>query len=977
MAAGRGKVGTECSLEKNVFTNLDKELVVCYSNVDVFINKKNEILAMINRLNPDVIALTEIKPKNASYELQPTDLQLQGYDCWPKITGDGRGVAVFTHARLKANNVPVTPGNFKDAVFCSIRLRNNDHLLLGCIYRSPNSSRENNDNLEKVMAWAMSLNYSHVCITGDFNYKEIDWESNSANASNNHQSTKFLIKVNDLFLYQHVEEPTHYRAEQTPSRLDLVFTNEPNLVSDLKYETPLGASHHLVLPFKLRCYTEDRSSARKIIHKFAEGDYEGLRRFIGEHKWQECEDSAQVGDLWREMTEVVQEGINKFIPKKIIDTGTTQKTKPPWMNTKALEKIKSKHKAFNRYRKTKEGKDYEIYRKERNKARKATRKAAMEHEKKITESSKSNNKAFYKHVNSKLKVRTTIAELKKDGKIAVNDAEKVEMLNRYFASVFTEERNDIPNTNDDENRLTNRKLETIKIREEDVVKKLKDLNANKSPGPDLFHPRVLKEVAEELGPTITILFQKSIDSGKVPEDWKVANVTPIFKKGCRNDPGNYRPVSLTSTLCKVLERFITESITTHMDENQLFSEDQYGFRQRRSCTSQLLSVVEAWTDSLEEECPVDCVFFDFRKAFDSVPHRRLLSKLEKYGLSGNVVRWIGDYLRDRRQRVVINGMTSQEVPVTSGVPQGSVLGPTLFILYINDLPDTVSANVRLFADDTKLFGPAQSLAECSSLQSDIDKLDSWAARWQMTFHPSKCKVLRIGSNHTHYEYKMLEGNTPVTLEIVDSEKDLGILTDRKLSFEEHINATAKKGNQLVGMIKRSFNYLNRDMLSTLIKSIIRPVMEYGHAIWNPHLKKHKIALERIQRRATKLIPPLRDLPYSLRLQLLKLPSLEYRRRRGDIIETWKLLHGKYDQQFPWLVLDTGSALRGHGWKLKKVRRNNSRKMRAFSFRVVNDWNSLPERVVNCENINAFKNALDEHWRNRMYRYTEYGVQVED
>jgi hypothetical protein len=213
------------------------------------------------------------------------------------------------------------------------------------------------------------------------------------------------------------------------------------------------------------------------------------------------------------------------------------------------------------------------------------------------------------------------------------------------------------------------------------------------------------------------------------------------------------------------------------------------------------------------------------------------------------------------------------------------------------------------------------------------------------------------------------------LKEVPSEKDLGIITDRHLSFEEHINTAAKKGNQVVGIIKRSFNYLNKTTLVMLIKAMIRPRLEYGHSIWNPTLKKHKIALERIQRRATKLLPSTKNLTYSERLKVLRLPSLEYRRRRGDMIETWKILHGKYDGLFPWFILDKDSIVRGHSLKLKKIGKNTPQKRKVFSFRIINDWNSLPDSVVTAVNINTFKSNLDKFWKTEWYKFTEYGVQT--
>ena len=219
-----------------------------------------------------------------------------------------------------------------------------------------------------------------------------------------------------------------------------------------------------------------------------------------------------------------------------------------------------------------------------------------------------------------------------------------------------------------------------------------------------------------------ILFMKSLDKGELPLQWKCAHVSPIFKKGNRSSPCNYRPVSLTSVVCKLMETLIRDSLVTHMEENHLVCHQQHGFRAGRSTTTQLLSTLEVWTRILDEGGCVDTVFMDFMKAFDKVPHRRLLRKLEGYRVTRNVLAWIDDFLSERHRRVVVNGAKSKWSSVTSGIPQGSVLGPVLFIIYINDLPESCDCSTLLFADDTKVFQQVKSTADCEKLQADLNHL---------------------------------------------------------------------------------------------------------------------------------------------------------------------------------------------------------------------------------------------------------------
>ena len=221
-----------------------------------------------------------------------------------------------------------------------------------------------------------------------------------------------------------------------------------------------------------------------------------------------------------------------------------------------------------------------------------------------------------------------------------------------------------------------------------------------------MHNRILKELAEELAQPLADLFNTSMDSGIVPESWKTANVTPIFKKGDKRDPSNYRPVSLTSTIGKIMEKIIRDHINKHMQLNKLYSPHQHGFRKGRSCSTQLLEVTEDWTKLLDEDNSVDCIYLDYKKAFDSVPHQRLMIKLHAYGIRGKLWKWIIAYLSNRQQQVVINGVASESTDVMSGIPQGSILGPELFLIFINDLPESIKSPdgaVKLFADDTKLY----------------------------------------------------------------------------------------------------------------------------------------------------------------------------------------------------------------------------------------------------------------------------------
>ena len=578
---------------------------------------------------------------------------------------------------------------------------------------------------------------------------------------------------------------------------------------------------------------------------------------------------------------------------------------------------------------------------------------------------KHNPKAFWSYVNSKLKSRSGVADsYNEEGENSTSNKEKAEILSSFFSKVFTKE--DLENSPTLEDRKVDRPLMNIDINQEDLPTKLQNLKPHKSPGPDGLQPRVLREISVPIAIPFRIIYKRMIQSSQLPEDFKIGEVIPIFKKGNRHYAANYRLVSLTSVASKVLESIFRDNIMSHMKRNNLFSKDQHSFLEGRSTITHLLEVLEEWTKTLDEGGTIDTISMDFMKAFDTVPHQRLLRKLLAYQIQGPVHSWIQAFLLNRKQRVVVGGEKSSWTNVTSGIPQGSVLGPVLFAIFINDLPSCIQSGIKLFADDTKLFRPVASIEDCDNLQKDLTEAEMWAKKWQMKFHPEKCSVLRIGKNHPDYNYTMQEGQ--VNLNTVQQEKDLGVIIDNQLLFSEQVQKAVAKANSMLGIIRRSFEYLDEETMMFLYKAKVRPVVEYGNNVWSPRLVRDIEAVEAVQHRATKLIPGLQHLEYEERLRKLGLPTLVYRRHRGDMIQVFKYMTGKYNVETDMFPPPTVNHTRGHKYKTQKQRCRLQVRQKFFSQRVVEKWNNLPESVVLAPSLNSFKARLDKHWRDEPFHY---------
>jgi hypothetical protein len=437
---------------------------------------------------------------------------------------------------------------------------------------------------------------------------------------------------------------------------------------------------------------------------------------------------------------------------------------------------------------------------------------------------------------------------------------------------------------------------------------------------------------------------------------KEAIVSPVFKKGDRNNAANYRPVSLTSICCKLCEHVISRELMNHLEENNLLSDQQHGFRKKRSCESQLLLFID---DLLRNMCngnQVDIAVMDFSKAFDVVPHSRLLHKLEFYGIQGSTSAWIKSFLSNRTQQVVVDGEKSDVAPVTSGVPQGSVLGPILFLAYINDMPECVRSHCRLFADDSIIYGNVNCIEDAEELQKDLNALQKWESDWGMSFNPTKCNILHVSrkknpSSHTYH----LKG---VPLEAVDDATYLGVAVSKTLEWHKHISKTVAKGYKSLGFIKRNIRTSSRKTKELAYTAMVRPTLEYASTVWSPHQKELAKNIEMVQRRAARYVTRryVRDDSVTDMISELSWETLEQRRAKARVIMGYRTIHKLVSIPDTQLIPITVNT-RGHPMKFRQIAARTNYYQGSFFPSFIPLWNSLPEKVMSAASIEDFKIEL--------------------
>ena len=804
-------------------------------------NKIADIAAVIDQYKPDIIFCTEswLISNIDSNEIFPN-----GYQIFRKDRPDDcHGGGVFQAVK---NDIIITHRSDLDTdceiiwTQCQLADKKTKSLLFGSYYRPNSSDVTSLVELDaSLLKLGNNVHKNNIIVSGDFNAPDISWDTEYSSQSP--ASDRLFEIIDDHDLSQHVKDPTR-RDRNTQNILDLILSNNSNMIENVSVVP--GVSDHDIVLFTVNTSCRRRKNVKRKIFIRKKADSTRIKEELTNLSLHmDTRGFNSIDDKWSFFEDNIHRIMDSCIPSK----WTSSRYNLPWFNHSLKRLVKRKQRLYNKAKTSGNQNDWKAFRAVRKLMHKRLKEARNAYiSDYLGEAIEENPKRFWSYIKQLNKEELGIADFEINGFIISDNKSKADMLNNQFSSVFTQEDlSNIPDIGYDRTPA----IDNLTITINGVAKQLSLLKTDKASGPDAIPPWFLKEYAAEIAPILTNIFQDSIESGTVPSRWKSANVCAVFKKGKRSDPSNYRPISLTCIASKILEHIVHSHVMKHFEHYNILTDCQHGFRSKRSTELQLILTIHDIASSLQQNKSIHAAVLDFSKAFDKVPHRRLLMKLERYGIHGNLLSWMESFLTKRVQSVICEGATSTSSPVTSGVPQGSVLGPLLFLTYINDLPNGLTSTVKLFADDTLLYGVVVEDSDCDNLQDDLNKLETWQQEWQMQFNPSKCNIICISNKQRPPQRSYFFCGSK--LEQVDSASYLGITVNSKLKWSEHISSISSKASRSSGLIKRNLWNCPRKVRETAYTSIVRPKLEYASASWDPHYKKDISTLERVQRKAAR------------------------------------------------------------------------------------------------------------------------------
>ena len=695
--------------------------------------------------------------------------------------------------------------------------------------------------------------------------------------------------------------------------------------------------------------------------KYDQGDYIQYRNILKSTNWNSLLSSTDLESLAMDFNNVVIDAAKQCIPNKVI---SIRNSDVPWFNSKLRTLIRQRKRLHRRAKLLNTDHLWALFRTKRNEVTKAIKKAKTDFKNNIIEKINNNtinSKNWFKLTKSLLQKNkvTTIPTLIDGNIIASSDSEKVSLLNTFFCN-----QSSINDRNIDPPVLNGPPLQniisSIVLTPQDIIDSLSHVDPNKATGPDLISPRLLKVATNELSVPLCSMFNLFLSNSFVPYIYKQGNVSPIFKKSDPSDPNNYRPISLLSCVGKLMERCIFKHIYNFIINNNILTKFQSGFIRGDSTTNQLLYIYNDFCKAIDEGKEVRVVFCDISKAFDRVWHRGLIHKLFQIGIRDDLLTWFKNYLTNRQQRVVLHNTNSDWKSLSAGVPQGSILGPLLFLIYINDIVNDISSEIRLFADDTSLYIIVDNpVASAAAINGDLRLIHTWSKTWLVDFNPTKTESLIISRKNIKPFHPDVSMNN-VVIKNVDIHKHLGISFSNDAKWNSHIELTVSRAWKRIGLLRSLKFLLNRSCLEKLYISFIRPILEYSNSVWDNCSQEQKNDIESVQTEAARIVSGATKLcNIDNMYNDLKWESLSSRRSKHKLVIFYKMFHGLTPSYLSNLI-PINNQNRYNLRNISNVPLIHARTQlykNSFLPSVIRDWNNLPDNIRMLPTLSSFKHYL--------------------
>ena len=946
-----------------------RNLKIVTLNCRGIVKNRDRLGVFLSSVDPDIVIGTETFLKDGIPA--PTELS-EHYDIERRDRDSCHGGVLIAAKKDLLMSRQYELETECEVLFCKINIAGSRALNIGGFYRHDVSDTTSLGHL------AVSLGRiptgQSVIVGGDFNlpglvYDQEDGPRIKPGASYLDNHEEFVQILDDFSLDQHVTEITRVDpVHGTESVLDLVMSNRPHSVISSKVIP--GISDHDAPMIEMDLKPVRVVKKPREVPQYKTADWDKFSQYVADEfqalspDWTiNAPDDADPNALWNKFKDTILEGMRKFIPVRRIKANTNL----PYITADIRKLIRRRDRLYDKIKKARRNASrhehaaslHSRYKDLKRDIQNRIRTSYWSYVAQLIcppDGETVPKKAVWSFLRRNRTDNMSISTLKNKvtGDLVTDSIGKSNILNSQFQSVFT---NETPLGDDHKAEQEYPDIPDVMFTVPGILKLLQGLDPSKATGPDQIPPRVLKELAPSIAPVLTDIFNRSYRTGTMPDDWRDANVVPAYKKGKKVLAENYRPISLTCICCKLFEHVMVHHIMGHLDRHNILYPFQHGFRSRLSCETQLLEFYHDLVGNCYDGHQTDVLVMDFSKAFDKVGHERLLEKVTRYGITGATKNWIGQFLTDRKQRVVLDGYYSNSVPVTSGVPQGSVLGPILFLLYINDLAEGLKSQVRLFADDTIAYMVIGDTADAASLQHDLDLLARWEELWQMEFHPGKCNVLRVTkrrkANIINAKYT-LHGHS---LKVVDHVKYLGVTLSGDLSWKRHIGNVVNKANATLGCMKRNIKVSSQVVKSAVYKAMVRPHLEYASSVWDPpptadrRTKGLSNKLEMTQRRSARWVfnkyrKGANTTGPTAMIGQLEWPLLSTRRMVARMCMLYKISNGLVRMSYASLLTPYPYALRHHEHNFLDLDRSPTKLYYSNSFfpRTIQQWNALPPTV---------------------------------